>query len=175
MADIAIVLGNTRPARAEDAWEHLYPEKQPRWLYARVLEPAPEIMPAAAGPDAVVLKATPMGKRIGTSPAGPVVLWVVLTTPAEGKENTFDVWYDGRHVPDVLDVPGIAAARRFRVLPVSGPQDARWRYLAIYEIEAERADAAFAEAAARAGGPRMPNPGMLAPGTAALPFRLLRE
>jgi hypothetical protein len=173
MQDIAIVLGNGRPSGAGGGWEHLYPEKQPRWLYAELLDPAPAAIPEP-GLDTTVLKATPMGPRIGNSPAGDVVLWVVLTTPADGKEETFDAWYDGRHVPDVLAIPGIATARRFRVAPVSGPQDARWRYLATYEIEAERADAALAEAAARAGGPKMPNPGMLAPGTAALPFRRMR-
>lgn len=61
---------------------------------------------------------------------------VVLSNPVDGREDEFNEWYDNQHIPDLLRVPGVVAAQRFRL---SGEQLAKaphpWRYLAVYEIE----------------------------------------
>lgn len=173
MAEIALVLSNTRPQPAGGSYEHLFPEKSPRWLFARLLAPSGQALQAgvAKDADALALTATPLGPRVGAGVRGPVALWVVLTNPVAGKEAEYNAWYDGRHLDDSLAIPGFVAGRRYKVTDTVGPESARWAYLALYEIELDRAAEALAEAAARAGGPKMPNPGYLAPGTAALPFR----
>lgn len=169
MTDIVLALGNKLPAPGGQRYEHVFPEKNPRWRFAQLLGPAAPPVPVDGD---LVLAATARGPRIvGSDYAGPLALWVVLTNPAEGKEDAYNAWYDGRHVADTLALPGLVAARRYAVTRSSGPQDAQWSYLAIYEIELDRVAEALAEAAVRAGTERMPNPGMLAPGTAALPFR----
>ena len=42
-------------------------------------------------------------------------VFVVFTNPVEGKDATYNDWYDNRHLPDVLDVPGFVSAQRFRL------------------------------------------------------------
>lgn len=170
MTDILISLSNMRPVAGERRYEHVFPEKNPRWRFAQLLAPAAR--PAIVGDDGLTLTATPRGPRVvGVDYSGPLALWIVLTNPAEGKEDEYNAWYDGRHVADTLALPGLTAARRYTVTDTAGPAGAHWSYLAIYEVELGRIGEALAEAAARAGTPRMPNPGMLAPGTATLPFR----
>lgn len=175
MAEIALVLSNARPVSASGLCEHLFPEKNPRWLFAQLSEAAPDLDDALAAigddPTATALKAAPLGERIGGPAQGPLALWVVLTNAVEGRDAEFNEWYDGRHIHDVVAIPGFVAGRRYQVTGMAGDVSSRWNYLAIYEIALDRAAESLAEAAARAGGPKMPNPGYLAPGVAALPFR----
>lgn len=169
VTDIVLSLSNTRPATGERRYEHAFPEKNPRWRYCQFLASGSAPAP---GDDGLTLTATPRGpKVIGVGYSGPLALWIVLTNPAEGKEDEYNSWYDRRHVADTLALPGLTAARRYKVRSIAGPAEAHWSYLAIYEVELDRLGEALVEAAARAGTPQMPNPGMLAPGTAALPFR----
>lgn len=169
MTDIVLSLSNVRPGSG--GLGHLFPERSPRWRFAELRDAAAGEPQSAADDSRLVLAAEPLGPRVGAAAQGPVATWVVLTNPAAGREAEYNAWYDGRHIADTLAIPGFVAARRYRVARATGPEDARWAYLALYEIELDRAADALAEAAARAGGPKMPNPGMLAPGTAALPFR----
>jgi hypothetical protein len=56
--------------------------------------------------------------------------------PTDGEDDDADYnrWYDEVHVPDLLAVPGVTSARRFRVVMSrrSNPP-----YLALYEIETD--------------------------------------
>jgi hypothetical protein len=38
---------------------------------------------------------------------------LVLTNPVPGREAEFNDWYDNRHVPEVLAVPGFVSCTRF--------------------------------------------------------------
>jgi len=57
---------------------------------------------------------------------------IVLSNPTSGKEAEFNDWYDNTHVPDVLDVPGVVRARRYKVL-----SESEWSYAAIYELDCD--------------------------------------
>ena len=75
----------------------------------------------------------------------------VVTSPVPGREDEFNRWYEDTHLPEVLQVPGIVAARRYaltglqvpgfvagRRSALTGPSAAeRPRFLAVYEIETE--------------------------------------
>jgi hypothetical protein len=63
--------------------------------------------------------------------------------PTDGEDDDADYnrWYDEVHVPDLLAVPGIHTARRFRV--VMSRQDVP-PYVALYEIETDDIDAVMA-------------------------------
>ena len=60
----------------------------------------------------------------------------ILTTfslPVKGKEAEYNQWYDQIHCQDLLKIPEIKTAQRFRPLPHPGlPQSP---FLAIYQIE----------------------------------------
>jgi hypothetical protein len=64
--------------------------------------------------------------------------FVVYSNPVEGREQEYNDWYSNQHLQDLLTVPGVIAARRFKL---SGTQirDAAqaYQYLAIYDIEAD--------------------------------------
>jgi hypothetical protein len=55
------------------------------------------------------------------------VVRAVFTSPE--NEAAWNDWYDNKHVPDLLGVPGFVSATRFRQLGADG------HYLAMYEIE----------------------------------------
>jgi hypothetical protein len=83
--------------------------------------------------------------------------FLVLTNPVEGKDKDYNDWYTNQHIPDVVSVPGIVAAQRFKLadfqMPNSSPSP--WKYLAIYEIESDDLKATFDGMQARVGTDQM--------------------
>lgn len=80
-----------------------------------------------------------------------------FTSPAKGREDEFNNWYTNTHLTDVLRVPGVKSAQRFRLTEKQRdaplfPQS----YLAIYECEAESVDDVLQALAARSGTDKMP-------------------
>jgi hypothetical protein len=64
--------------------------------------------------------------------------FLVLSNPAEGREDEFNTWYDKEHVEDVLAVEGFTAAQRYRFAALGPGQDEpAYRYAAIFETEAD--------------------------------------
>src|SRR5947209_16172241 len=54
------------------------------------------------------------------------------------QEAAWNDWYDRKHVPDLLSVPGFSSGRRFEVAPGAlevGLSGALPRYLALYDLE----------------------------------------
>jgi hypothetical protein len=64
-------------------------------------------------------------------------VFVVFTEPVEGLDAEYNEWYSNQHIPDVLALDGITAARRFKLAEMNPPQAANPPYLALYEIEAD--------------------------------------
>ena len=58
---------------------------------------------------------------------------IALSNPVEGKDEEFNTWYADEHVADILAIPGIRRAERFRLATEKG----KYKYLAVYEIEAD--------------------------------------
>ncbi|MCR2793456.1 hypothetical protein NQ156_10325 [Microbacterium sp. zg.Y625] len=74
---------------------------------------------------------------------------VVHSRPVEGSEDQFNAWYSDVHLPEVLQVEGFVAARRFRFVPAAGEQPpGGLPYLAIYEVAEGRLEQARAALAA---------------------------
>lgn len=61
-------------------------------------------------------------------------LLIALTNAVPGREAEFNEWYDQRHLRDVLALDGFVAAQRFELADVDPPQEAAFRYMAIYEV-----------------------------------------
>lgn len=76
--------------------------------------------------------------------------FVVLSNPTPGKEAEFNEWYNKQHIPDVLNIPGMVCAQRFRIAADQPGADQKpHRYLALYEIETNDLPGVFKELAAR--------------------------
>lgn len=83
-------------------------------------------------------------------------LLLVFTNPVDGREAEFNEWYDTVHVPEVLAVPGVVAARRYGLSEVDTPEmegmpnppPPPHRYLVVYRLERD-ADEVMQEFLAR--------------------------
>jgi hypothetical protein len=70
-------------------------------------------------------------------------LLLVFTNAVEGRDDEFDRWYDETHVPQVLAVPGVTSAQRYRVGELETPEvegvdtppPPAHRYLAVYRLD----------------------------------------
>ena len=79
--------------------------------------------------------------------------FVVLSNPTTpGQEAEYNEWYNKIHIPDVLNVPGFVAAQRFKLAEAQfGDGPHAHRYLALYEIETDNAQASLDELKKRVG------------------------
>ena len=59
-------------------------------------------------------------------------LYFVMTRPHAGQERIYNHWYSATHVHDLLAIPGIAGAQRFRLEGAAGQTYEGPPYLAIY-------------------------------------------
>jgi hypothetical protein len=64
--------------------------------------------------------------------------FVVYSNPVEGREQEYNDWYSNQHLKDLLAIPGVLAARRFKISATQIREAAQpYQYLAIYDIEAD--------------------------------------
>lgn len=66
-------------------------------------------------------------------------LVVVLTEPVAGREAEYNDYYENLHLDEVLTTTGWLSAQRFKLSGEQG-MPCPLPYLAVYEVEAERAD-----------------------------------
>jgi len=79
-------------------------------------------------------------------------MFVVFTNAVEGQEDIYNEWYTDVHLKDVLKVPGIVSARRFKLSDVQRDAPPHpWKYLALYEIETDDLNRTLAALKERAG------------------------
>jgi len=69
----------------------------------------------------------------GPAPTGAAVLNVVMDVD-EDALDLFHAWYEEEHLPSMVAVPGVDAARRFVAVAGAGPGPGRQRFLALYEV-----------------------------------------
>jgi hypothetical protein len=75
---------------------------------------------------------------------------MVLTRPASPeREQEFNDWYNGTHLPEVLAVPGLQRARRLKQVEPKGPQAPEPDYLALYDVETDDLGAFLQDVGAR--------------------------
>jgi hypothetical protein len=76
-------------------------------------------------------------------------IFVVLSNAQDGTDEQFNCWYTETHLGDILALPGYSAAQRFKLSETQlAAGDLLYRYLAIYEVDAD--DVAVAAEALRA-------------------------
>lgn len=94
--------------------------------------------------------------------------WLVMTNCDPAHESEFNAWYDDIHLGDLLRVPGVAAARRAKLsgqqakfvdgiltLCDSNSIDAKFQYLAFYDIESDDVASVLETIKSRAGTSEM--------------------
>jgi len=71
-------------------------------------------------------------------------VFMVFANAVEGKDDEFNDWYNNVHLGEVLQVPGFASGQRFEMSGAPTP-GADHKYLAMYELETDDAQATLAE------------------------------
>ena len=69
-------------------------------------------------------------------------LYLVFSNPVDGMEDEFNTWYDTVHVHEVLAMPGILMAQRYKLFDAEithaeGMPTPTHRYLTICEMEGD--------------------------------------
>jgi hypothetical protein len=75
---------------------------------------------------------------------------VVMTRPVGGREQEYNDWYREVHLRDLVAIPGIKSAQRFRLSRVVTPDTEPLPYLAIYDVETDDIDKTIEELKSRA-------------------------
>jgi hypothetical protein len=65
---------------------------------------------------------------------GPILV-VNASVVADADEDSFNKWYTGQHISEVLDIDGFLSAERY---VIDGGADGQYRYHTIYRIEPGR-------------------------------------
>lgn len=60
---------------------------------------------------------------------------MVFTSPTDGQEPEYNEWYTNTHLAEVLEIPGIVAAQRWKVADHQVDELPEHRYLAVYELD----------------------------------------
>jgi hypothetical protein len=104
----------------------------------------------------------------------PRYAYVIFSKAVHGQEAEYNRWYTEQHVGDVLRVPGVLAAQRFRLAQPDNGAPAP--YLAVYEIENDDIRQTLAQIASRAGTPDMPiSPALDVTSVTALAYEAITE
>jgi len=71
---------------------------------------------------------------------------VVLSNAKPGREDAFNRWYSQVHVLDTINkLDGFLSAQRFELAELPEAPACPYRYLAIYEIEEDQLETAYAQ------------------------------
>jgi len=101
------------------------------------------------------------------SDPSPSTYLIVQTSPVEGHEAEYNRWYEDVHIPEVLDLPGFVAARRFKLSDAQRSSETlpHNTYLVIYELTIDAGEAL--DRITQTASERGPGVGV-APGSSAL-------
>jgi hypothetical protein len=81
---------------------------------------------------------------------------IVMSNAVPGREDEYNKWYTEVHVPDVLKVPGVVAAQRYRLADSQrSSKPSQWKYAAVYEIDTPSLQEVQAEIGRRSRTPAM--------------------
>ncbi|MGW2377944.1 MULTISPECIES: DUF4286 family protein [Kitasatospora] len=66
----------------------------------------------------------------------------VLANVHEGRENDFHAWYENKHIPEILEVPGVVSVRRMtlnenQIAADESHSQEHYSFLTLIEIETE--------------------------------------
>lgn len=93
-----------------------------------------------------------------TSSENGLLYFIVLSNSTEGDEEEYNRWYSRRHVTDVLlQIAGVRSVQRFSLAADQRRKPPyAFRYMALYQVERDRAVEVFAELESRSGTEVMP-------------------
>jgi hypothetical protein len=93
--------------------------------------------------------------------------YIMFSTAAKpGRGEEYSEWCRTQHFPDIMRVPGLVSAKRFKVLD-AGDQE---RFAAIFEVECDDPRDVMREIGRRNGTPEMPSGDCFDPASVTISF-----
>jgi hypothetical protein len=82
---------------------------------------------------------------------------LAFTNAKPGEDEAFNDWYTNVHLADVLKLPGVTSAQRFRISDTQlRPGSSPFEYMAIYEIDIDNIEVTLSALRSASGTPEMP-------------------
>jgi hypothetical protein len=79
-------------------------------------------------------------------------IMAVLTNPSSPEQEAeYNAWYNEVHLKELMEVPGIVGATRYKLAEGASPAQSEHRYLALYEVDGDPATV-MAELGSRSSG-----------------------
>lgn len=79
--------------------------------------------------------------------------FITLTNAVPGDEAGYQSWYLEQHLNDIVLIPGVLNGQFFTAVE---PETARWRYIAVFEVDGDQVAGIFDAMGRQAGTPQMP-------------------
>jgi hypothetical protein len=83
------------------------------------------------------------------------IMFVQSSPSAPDREADYNNWYTNTHLADVLQIPGITGARRFKASQVAPPPPGSHQYCAVYELDVDDVSSVMEELGQRFADGRM--------------------
>jgi hypothetical protein len=78
---------------------------------------------------------------------------MVLTRCKPGTDAEFNDWYDRIHIPDLLTIPDVVGAQRFKLAETQRVESRpEHNYLSVYELETDNLPATYKDMGERIAG-----------------------
>lgn len=101
-------------------------------------------------------------------------IFVAHSSAVPGREDEYNDWYVNRHLPALMQIPGVISARRYTPGEAQlGGAAPPFQYLAIIEIETDNPQTFLDEMRNRAIRGELPSSNTLAPGSTAVIWKPL--
>ena len=78
------------------------------------------------------------------------IMFVPSQPASPDRDDEYNIWYSKTHIPEVCEVPGVVAARRYKIADPAQAVPGTSTYIALYELDADDFTKVFEEIAARA-------------------------
>jgi hypothetical protein len=78
------------------------------------------------------------------------IMFVPSQPASPEREDEYNQWYSKTHIPEVCEVDGVVAARRYKISDPAQADAGASTYIALYELEADDFTKVFEEIANRA-------------------------
>jgi hypothetical protein len=77
------------------------------------------------------------------------IMFVPSQPASPDREDEYNKWYSGTHIPEVCGVDGVVGARRFKISDPAQAASGASTYIALYELDADDLGKVFEEIAAQ--------------------------
>jgi hypothetical protein len=93
---------------------------------------------------------------------------IINSAAKPGRAEEYSEWCRVQHFPDILRIPGVTGAKRFRLLPKADEEQVR--FVSVFDLDCDDPKAILAEIGRRNGTPEMATSDCYDPASVSIAF-----